>query len=118
MSVACDCSTDSDWYYEGPSDFSILDTKRGRRCFSCNELVKVGAEVGKFWRHRPSNDEYELEDRIYGDEVPLATWYACETCAGLYFSIIEAGYCVMIGDGMTMAENARLTSKPELWDYE
>jgi hypothetical protein len=111
MSVACDCSTDGDWYYYGPSDFQVLDTKRSRKCYSCGERIAVGDECASFPRYRPARDDFSrasyIEQTIYGDEVPVATWYACETCAGVYFSITELGYCVMIGDGMTMKQNAQ-----------
>lgn len=115
MSVACDCDTDSDWYYYPPKDFENLSTKRSRKCFSCGERIAIGDECASFDRYRRTNDWDwgGLEERIYGDEYPLATWYACETCAGLYFSIAELGYCVMIGDGMTMAENARMCGQGE-----
>jgi hypothetical protein len=116
MSVACDCDTDGDWYYLGPDDFTVLETKRSRKCMSCGERIAVGDECAEFPRCRPSNDEYEMEYRIYGDDVPIATWYACETCAGLYFSITELGYCVMIGDGMTMKQNAHMIGNPEMWE--
>lgn len=116
MSVGCSCDTDGDWYYYGPSDFTVLDTKYSRKCHSCRERIAVGEECAAFTRSRPSNDDCEIEDRLYGDEVPLATWYACETCAGLYFSIIELGYCVMIGDGMTMKQNAHMIGNPEMWE--
>ena len=119
MSVACDCSTDGDWYYYGPSDFQVLETKRMRKCLSCGERIAVGDECAEFPRYRPSREDGGddwLEERIYGDEVPLATWYACETCAGLYFSITELGYCVMIGDGMTMKQNAQMCGNPEMYE--
>lgn len=118
MSVACECA-DGEWFYEGPDDYMQLDTKRGRRCFSCNTLIKVGEDCGKFYRWRPGdewNDSDLIKMRVYGDEIPLTTWYACEACAGLYFSITELGFCVMIGDGMTMAENARMTGQPGEWE--
>ncbi len=116
MSVACSCDGDGDWYYYGPSDFQVLDTKYSRKCMSCGERIAVGAECASFPRYRPPNDDHEMEDRIYGDEVPMATWYACETCAGVYFSITELGYCVMIGDGMTMKQNAHMVGNPEMWE--
>lgn len=113
MSIGCGiCEGDGDWWYYGPQDYSILGTKRSRRCFSCNHRIAVGDECAAFPRARSVRDEWsvagDIEERIYGDEVPLATWYACEECAGVYFSLVELGYCLLIGDGMSMKENARM----------
>lgn len=117
MSVACDCGTDGDWWYHGPHDFQILNTKYSRKCFSCGDRIAVGADCGRFYRYRAPRDEPPyIEDRIYGDEVPLTTWYLCEECAGVYFSIDALGYCVMIGDGMTMKQNAHMIGNPEYWE--
>lgn len=116
MSVACDCDIGDGWHYVGPPDYNTLKTKRGRRCWSCKGLIKVGDVVAKFPRYRGPNSD--IEERIYGDgdDVPMATWYACETCADLYFSVTELGYCVMIGDGMTMKQNAHMIGNPEMWE--
>ena len=117
MSVACDCDSDGDWYYYGPADYSVLNTKRCRKCFSCGERISIGDVCAEFPRYRHGNewnDSDLIKMRVYGDEIPLTVWYACETCADLYFSITELGYCVMIGDGMTMAENARLCGQRDV----
>lgn len=88
-----------------PDDFTVLDTKRGRRCISCNTLIKVGQDCGKFpaWRH----PESDIEERIHGDEVPMATKYMCEECTGLFFSITELGYCLSL-DGTPMREEVKM----------
>jgi hypothetical protein len=46
------------------------------------------------WRN-PADD---IEDRIYGDEVPLAPWYMCETCGGLYMAIDDLDMCCDISE--------------------
>ncbi len=112
MSVSCDCGgVDFEWFYDGPNDYTQLDTPRSRKCFSCGAKIKPGDDCGKFPRWRSGdewNDSDRIKMRIYGDEIPLSTWWACETCAGLYFSITELGFCVTIGDDITMADNARM----------
>jgi hypothetical protein len=50
------------------------------------------------WRY----PTHEVEERIYGDggEVPLATWFMCEDCTGLYWALSELGFCFDIEDDM------------------
>lgn len=94
MSLSCYCdSDDADWYYEPADDFSVLDTKRSRRCCSCGEKIAVGEDVLRFRRFRSPNDEFGIEESIYGDEVPLAPWYMCETCGGLFWAVQDLGMC-------------------------
>jgi hypothetical protein len=44
----------------------------------------------------------DVEASIFGDDalVPLADWWMCERCADLFYSLIELGFCVMLGDDM------------------
>lgn len=97
MPLSCSCpdADDADEWWFSPDDYSILNTKRGRRCKSCGELIPVGSIVAKFERERlPISD---IEERIYygwGEDVPMAPWYHCERCADLYFSLEELGFCV------------------------
>lgn len=100
MSLTCemDFDGDCDWYYTTPSDFIALDTKRGRKCCSCGKHIKVGEQVLRFYRTRnPNND---IEERIYGDEVPMTTLYMCEDCGDLALNLNELGYCTPPGDDM------------------
>lgn len=95
MPLSCSCpdADDAEWWWFHPGDYSVLDTKRARRCKSCGELIPVGSLVTKFKRERiPASD---IEERIWGyGDVPMATWYHCECCADLYFSLEELGFCV------------------------
>ncbi len=86
------------WAYWPPTDESTLETKRSRRCCSCNDLVKPGSVVVIFPRFRSPN--HCVEEEIYGDEVPLATWYMCEKCGDMYWSLSELGFCIMLGEEM------------------
>lgn len=92
LSCTCDFDGDSDRYYETADDFSALDTKRSRKCCSCKTKVKPGDEVLKLRRYRDPSDRCNyIEESIYGDEVPLAPYYMCETCGGLYFAVQDLG---------------------------
>lgn len=100
----CDYSDEFDWYYEEPNDYSVLSTAQRKRCASCHDLINLGAVVTKFFRWRTPKDDIEIN--IYGDcgEVPLATWYLCEECSDLYFSLDELGFCNLLGGGESMRE--------------
>lgn len=96
MSLSCSCEDPGDctWYYTVAEDFSVLKTKRARRCCSCKKKLMPGDDVVAFLRSRYPLTE--VEEKIYGDDweaVPLATWYMCETCGGLYYSISDLGFC-------------------------
>ena len=102
MGLSCDYDGDGDfaWYYDEPDlhDFSKLETKRARHCCSCGEKISVGSDVLKFRRHRPPSDRCNyIKEAIYGDEVPLAPWYLCETCGGLFMAISELDLCYSLG---------------------
>ena len=99
MGLSCGCSDiESDWYYWVPDGFTTLQTSRRRRCCSCNELIDIGSVCVRFERWcTPRSD---IEEEICGDEVPLADWYMCEECGGLFFNFEELGFCVYLGDNM------------------
>lgn len=100
MSLTCnmDGDGDFDWYYDQPDDFIALDTKRGRKCCSCGTHIKVGSQVLRYWCHRPPDND--IEERIYGDEVPMTTRYMCEPCGDLSLNLVELGYCAPPDDDM------------------
>jgi predicted RNA-binding Zn-ribbon protein involved in translation (DUF1610 family) len=101
MTLSCSCPdySDAEWYYYFSDDFKTLDTVRGKRCCSCKNMIKPGSVVVKFYRCRPVRDEEPyIEERIYGDEVPLSSWYMCEECGGLFYALEELGFCITIGD--------------------
>lgn len=123
MSLSCAIDSDGgdgcEWYYYAPpKDPAPLATKRSRRCCSCNTRIKVGDAATKFQRYRnPSERCNYIEERIYGDEVPLADWHMCETCSDLYASITELGFCCDIGEDLKQqiadyrAEERRYTER-------
>lgn len=100
MSLSCHCDGgDMDWWHYGCEDYTRLDTKRARRCCSCKALIKRGDLCAKFERARVPQSM--IEERIYGTEsVPLPPKFMCETCADIYFSLDELGFCINLGDSM------------------
>ena len=102
LSCSCDFGGECDWYFDTPSDYSTLNTKRGRKCCSCGDKIKPGETVVRFNRTRPPRSEYE--ERRFGDDwdaIPLASWYQCERCADLFFSFAELGFeCVSPAEDM------------------
>lgn len=95
MSLSCTCGDDDGfaWYFTSKDDFSTLLTKRSRKCCSCGTKIKPGDDCVKFGRYKVADSE--VEERIYGyrGEVPLASWYMCEECGGVYLSVTELGMC-------------------------
>ena len=100
--LACDCDYDDPaWWHEGMGEIAPLATKRSRRCCSCKARIAVGEDCAAITRYRrPGYDT--IEERIYGEggEVPLATWYLCDRCAGLCESLDALGFCNLIGQDM------------------
>lgn len=110
MPLTCECDGDYDdaqWYWWAPDDYSTMpEQRRRRRCQSCQTLIANGAVVARFERSRYAISY--IEECIYGEgcDVPLAAHYLCETCADLYFSLIELGFCG-VGPGENMRELVR-----------
>ena len=103
MSLSCECHNDdeSDWYWEVDDDYSKLSTKNRRKCLSCKTPIAVGALSLKVFRFRdPRGRCNYIEESIFGDRVPLAPWFFCETCADLFFNLEELGFCVEMPSNM------------------
>ncbi len=100
MSLSCSCESDGDfsWYYSVPKDFTTLQTKRRKRCSSCNTLISVGETCTQFYRHRPP--KWEIEEKIWGEdgEIPLASMHHCESCADMFFNLQELGFTCIAPD--------------------
>lgn len=102
LSCHCGFDYDADWFWETTDYedkyFTTLKTKRSRKCCSCKSVIHVGDECAEIYRHRPPRDEpLYIEERIHGDEVPLASWWLCEPCAGLLLAIQSLGFCCNLG---------------------
>ena len=92
LSCSCPEWDDEAWFYMVPDDFSTLKRKRAVRCRSCGKLVKPGDECIEFERKRgPRTD---IEERIMGDEIPMASWYQCASCGEMYLNLNAYGYCI------------------------
>ena len=95
--LSCSCGWDYETWFIPDDDFKTLQTKRRRRCWSCDEFIEIGIECLKCERFR--NCGSDVEERIYGDEVPLATKYLCEKWGEIYLNLSALGYCLGIGKG-------------------
>jgi len=95
MSLSCssdagDCG-DYDWWWFYTLEPLPLRTKRSRKCCSCHELIKPGDISLEVQRFR--GPKHDIEELIYGDEVPLAPWFMCEMCGDLALSLHELKFC-------------------------
>lgn len=105
MSLSCSCNWDGDydWYFSVPTDYSILNTSKRKRCMSCKTLIAIGACCTEFPRTREARTEVELA--IYGEgdteAIRLASYWLCEECSDLYFSLLELGFeCISPDENM------------------
>lgn len=101
MGLSCSCDTDWDgegWYYIEPSDYSELTTSKRKRCCSCSKLIDISSIVAVFQRYR--GPKTLVEENIYGEdgEISIASWYMCEECADMYYSLADLGFCIYLGD--------------------
>lgn len=107
MSLSCDSGFDGgdcEWYWESNLQYKPLSTKRSRKCCSCGSKISVGEDSIPVHRwHEPRND---IEERIYGDEVPMSKWHLCDTCGGLAISLEELGFCFSLG-GQSLKDQIR-----------
>ena len=105
MPLTCSCDLDDDcsWYFNHPNDYILMPPRlRRARCRSCHTLINYGETVAEFTRSRVPRSDYEAYRFGEGPEaIPLATWYLCEGCADLYFSLYELGYeCIAPNENM------------------
>ena len=102
MGLSCDCEYDAepgDVCWSAPTDFKP-HIGRAKCCRSCKATIKSGDLEIEFRRWKIP--ESEVEYRIYGEdgEIPRASAFFCEKCAGVYLSLDELGYCINIDDDM------------------
>ena len=97
--LSCSCEWDGEsWWNIPPDDFTILKTNQRKRCRSCNKLIDIGSACIAFERYRcPVTN---IEERICGDEVQLASRYLCEWCGEMYLNLEALGYCYFFGDSL------------------
>ena len=93
MPLSCSCSDDYKWFFDPPQNYSVFPMEGNRKRCSCGKLIDHGQIALKFVCWRSPKDD--IEERIHGEEVPMADNWLCEECADLYFSFNELGYeCV------------------------
>ncbi len=99
MGISCSCDNNPDnaaWFYSIDYTKShILTVKRSRKCVSCKMHLALGDVVHPIKRYR--SPRHYIEEKIYGEEVPLATWYLCPTCFYIYRALDKVNACVDIG---------------------
>jgi hypothetical protein len=81
----------AEWRWLYTLEHKPLRTKRGRKCCSCEAPINPGDLSLEVERYRGPN--HDIEESIYGDEVPLASWFMCETCGDLALSLHELKFC-------------------------
>lgn len=103
MTLSCECGDwypePGEWWHEGhrgtytPLKELAPARKRRPRCASCGDVIGFDDLALAFPRWRVPDADVEIA--IYGEEgqIPIATWYHCERCADLYFSLDELGFC-------------------------
>ena len=119
MSLSCYCDDyypdPGDILWLWPNDYSTLATKRSRKCCSCGVKITPGETVGAIvrWKVPDSDIEYAIYGDTDDDGPPRATWYQCETCADLCFSLLDLGFCFYADDHMPslVAEYAAIYGK-------
>lgn len=82
-------SDSASWYFYPPKDYTVFVRARRKRC-SCGDLISFGETCTVFKCAR--GPRTELEERIRGEEVWLASKYLCERCSDMYFSLLELGF--------------------------
>jgi len=96
MPLSCGCDFDGGdpgqtcyWY---ATDFEKLQTSKRKRCASCGELIDIGSYCLVFPRFKVP--ETDIEERIYGEEIPRAPYYHCEKCGEIWLNLTEGlGFC-------------------------
>lgn len=99
MELSCSCDFDDfeDWFEMRDSDFTPMPQfSRRKRCTSCKKLINTGDLMLSFEHKRCAKTH--VEERIFGDEVPLAHIYFCESCGEIYLNLESAGLCFPMGD--------------------
>ena len=89
MPLTCECSDDYDWFYNSPTEFSILQTINRRKCKSCKQFIEIGAVCLEFFT-------FCFDEN--GDERYKARQYLCEKCGEIFVSLEDLGFCMELGE--------------------
>lgn len=98
MSLSCTCDewegANGYWSFRDDEVFSVYTGKRRTRCRSCGSVIAPGDEIVLIEMVRyPLTD---IEERICGDEIPLAPYRFCHKCGEISLNLDAYGYCVDI----------------------
>lgn len=103
MTLSCSCDYDyepGDVIFCSPKDFSTYTHPRGTHCSSCHTPIRNGDTVAEFRRYKLPYTFVEINIYDEDGEVPRASHYHCERCAGLYFSLEDLGFCIHCDSNM------------------
>ena len=108
LSCTCDFDYDS-WYEMAPDDFVKFNRKRRNRCISCNVLIDIGQDCLEFamWRIPYS----WVEEKIYGDCVPIANRYMCEKCGEIFLNLTARKLSDLLKIPLGFSSNLMLKNK-------
>lgn len=100
LSCSCDSGDDYDQFYMVDNNFSVLNTKRGRKCSSCRTRLVPGDKVLRINVFRHPN--CDIEDSIYGEggEVQLRTRYHCADCGAISLAVSMRNMCMEIDENI------------------
>jgi len=122
MPLSCSCDFDfefepGNWYYNGlviaKIDFEELSGKRGKRCVSCGELIKIGKLCLKHKRLRYpyTNQEtrrvgyFDLDEAMENEaSIQAPEHYQCEKCGEIWLNLQNVGFeCLSPSENMQEA---------------
>lgn len=99
MPLTCDCDMGllepgQIYYVDGPSNFSVLNTKLSRKCINCDIKIEPDSVVTEHVRFKVP--KHDIEIVIYGEdgEIACASKFLCESCSDMYFNLKDRGYCI------------------------
>lgn len=104
--MSLSCSYDCDWelgpgarYFDPDDDFSPMpEGRRRKRCHSCRKLIEPNTPVIRLPEFKCAATD--IEEKIYGDAIPMADKYLCEECGEIYLNLSAAGYECLLQDAM------------------
>lgn len=96
MSISCNIeSDDAAWWWSTNRKLIPYGQSISKRCCSCKELIKPQQHYLPIQRWR--NPKNEIEERIYGDDIPLAHWFVCEACAPILVKFLDMDVHINLG---------------------
>ena len=86
--LTCACSDIFDWHYVESDNYTKYEENERIRCKSCGKSIRKNDLMIKFTRFKGKYDKL------------LKAWCFCESCADIYYNLIELNYCIDIEDKM------------------